>query len=91
MLTQAAREKMNNAIETDDSLRLPSQPIDRLVSPLSRFLKIESSSGVLLLGCALAALVIANSPLADSYEAFWKSKIGFTVQQFLHHADFRVG
>ncbi len=80
---------MNNAIETDDSLRLPSQPIDRLVSPLSRFLKIESSSGVLLLGCALAALVIANSPLADSYEAFWKSKIGFTVGEFTFYHSLR--
>ena len=82
-------DPVNIPLKPDESLQLPSQPIDRLVSPLSRFLRIESSSGFLLLACAFAALIIANSPLADEYEAFWKSKVGFTVGGFTFYHSLR--
>lgn len=59
------------------------------MSPLSRFLRIESSSGVLLLACALAALIIANSPLADAYAGFWKTKVGFSVGDFTFYHSLR--
>ncbi len=82
-------EPVNIPPKPDESLQLPWQPIDRLVSPLSRFLRIESSSGFLLLACALAALIIANSPLANEYQAFWKSKVGFTVGGFTFYHSLR--
>jgi NhaA family Na+:H+ antiporter len=80
---------VNNSLQPDESLHLPSQPIDRLVSPLSRFLRIESASGLLLLACAFAALIIANSPLADEYAAFWKSEVGITVGGFTFYHSLR--
>ena len=39
--------------------------------PLRAFLAAEASGGIVLLVAALAALVWANSPFADSYESFW--------------------
>jgi len=80
---------LNTPDKLDEYLQLPAQPIDRFVSPLSRFLRIESSSGILLLACAFAALIIANSPLAGAYEAFWKTKVGFTVGDFNFYHSIR--
>jgi NhaA family Na+:H+ antiporter len=51
---------------------LPRPPVQQWVKPLVRFLEIESASGVLLLVCAIAALVLANSPWAGVFLDFWK-------------------
>jgi NhaA family Na+:H+ antiporter len=40
----------------------------RLLTPLEEFIHRQTTSGVLLMICAVAALVIANSPLRESYE-----------------------
>ncbi len=40
---------------------------DRLLTPLEEFIHRQTTSGVLLMLCALAALAIANSPLAEGY------------------------
>ena len=40
---------------------------DRLLTPLEEFIHRQTTSGVLLMLCALAALVIANSPLGPGY------------------------
>lgn len=38
-----------------------------LVSAIRQFLRLESASGLLLVGAAVAAMVVANSPLATTY------------------------
>jgi len=57
-------------------MRLPSSllevPFSRWAQPLTRFLHVESASGVVLLVCTAAALTLANSPWADAYRAFWQ-------------------
>ena len=55
------------------------RPIEFLVDPLKRFMLIEAADGGILLLAALAALVIANSPLGSSYLAFWQNDFGFVV------------
>lgn len=40
----------------------------RLVTPFEEFIHRQSSSGILLMLCALAALIIANSPLQEGYK-----------------------
>ena len=62
--------------------RLPTEPIDRLVKPLARFLHVEAASGVVLLACTLTALLLANSPCAEAYLSLWKTEIGFGVGDF---------
>lgn len=48
--------------------RDPKHPIIRA---FESFTRIETASGLLLLGCAVLALIWANSPLAESYSAIW--------------------
>jgi Na+:H+ antiporter, NhaA family len=51
-----------------------------ILSPFQKFVRIESISGILLLAATIIALVWANSPFGESYQALWQYKIGFTTQ-----------
>jgi NhaA family Na+:H+ antiporter len=51
---------------------------------------VEAASGIVLLACTLAALLLANSPWADAFLKFWKTPIGFhigglTADYYLQH------
>lgn len=57
--------------------------------PIERFLHIEAASGIILIGAAAVALIWANSPWADSYDALWHTpfRIGigdWTMEKSLH-------
>lgn len=52
---------------------------ERAFANLERFLHIEAVSGIVLLIAAVAALIWANSPAADSYEALWHTPLTFGV------------
>jgi NhaA family Na+:H+ antiporter len=54
-------------------------PARRLVAPLVRFFQIESSGGLVLLACTVAALLLANSPLADAFHRLWEIEVGVTA------------
>ena len=49
---------------------------------LTHFLHLEATGGVVLLVCAVGALIWANSPWAASYTAFWKTEISLTFGDF---------
>src|SRR5207245_58424 len=51
-------------------------PWSRWLRPLVRFMAVESSSGFVLLACAVAALVLANSPWAVVVADFWHTSVG---------------
>lgn len=62
----------------------------KLMTPLEHFIKGETNSGMLLVACALIALVIANSPLYHAYEALMETQWvigteGFSLKLSLHH------
>ena len=61
---------------------LPDRPIQRLGRPLTAFMHIESASGVVLLICTAIALLAANSPYAEVYDAFWHHEIRVAVGDF---------
>lgn len=61
---------------------LPEQPIQRYVDPLTRFMHIESAGGIVLLVCTVVSLVLANSPLGESFIKFWKTPIGFAIGNY---------
>jgi Na+:H+ antiporter, NhaA family len=50
--------------------------INRPRSALREFVRTESAGGIVLMAAAVAALVVANSPLADAYFAALKSYVG---------------
>ncbi len=54
-------------------------PIDYFIKPMSRFMHNSTSSGIVLFIAALAALIMANSPLSEFYKSLWEYKftIGF--------------
>ncbi|UCE86325.1 MAG: Na+/H+ antiporter NhaA [Deltaproteobacteria bacterium] len=61
---------------------LPREPISRITQPLEEFMHVESSSGIVLLLATVTALVLANSPAADGFLAFWKTPVGFEFGAF---------
>ncbi|MBW8332552.1 MAG: Na+/H+ antiporter NhaA [Prolixibacteraceae bacterium] len=54
-------------------------PIDYLIKPMGRFMNKSTTSGIVLFIAALAALIMANSPLSEFYKSLWEYKftIGF--------------
>ncbi len=67
----------------------PQQLTERALAALERFSHIEAVSGIVLLLAAIAALVWANSPAAESYEHFWHTQVtlglgDFSVSRSLH-------
>jgi NhaA family Na+:H+ antiporter len=63
---------------------------DRVLTPLEEFIHRQTTSGLLLMGCALVALGIANSPWADGYHSLLATTFtigteGFHLSKSLHH------
>ena len=57
----------------------PKAPIDRLLLPFQRFLRMEAAGGVVLLAATALALIWANSPWADSYQSLWNTRVVASV------------
>ncbi len=53
------------------------EPIEEALMPFKEFLRSKSTGGILLILCAITALVWANSTWAESYIALWQTP--FTV------------
>ncbi|MEP3837317.1 MAG: Na+/H+ antiporter NhaA [Algibacter sp.] len=53
-----------------------------ILSPFQKFVKIESSSGILLLLATILALIWANSSFSESYQSLWQYKVGITTESF---------
>ncbi|MCC6660562.1 MAG: Na+/H+ antiporter NhaA [Phycisphaerales bacterium] len=54
-------------------------PVDIIVGPVARFLRLEAASGIVLLACTAAALAWANSPWAGAYT------------DLFHHRELTIG
>ena len=54
---------------------VPPAAIDRILRPFQQFAERETSSGLVLLGCAIAALAWANSPWGATYEHLWEQQV----------------
>src|SRR5690554_5540244 len=50
-------------------------PIERMLSPFQQFAKRSTAGGIVLLACAIVALLWANSPLADAYFRLWNTPV----------------
>jgi len=61
---------------------LPDRPIQRLQRPVTAFMRIQSASGVVLLICTAIALIVANSPYAEVYQAFWHHELRIAIGKF---------
>jgi len=61
------------------------RPIERLLSPFTRFARLEAAGGLVLLVATVAALVWANSPWAASYHAFWHRDLSIGLGRAMVH------
>ncbi|ASG68861.1 Na+/H+ antiporter NhaA [Francisella halioticida] len=64
------------------SVRLPKEFINKLSNPLSRFLHIEAISGLILLFSTIVALILSNSPWANSFSQIWETKLGVHISSY---------
>ncbi|WP_376711383.1 Na+/H+ antiporter NhaA [Pseudochrobactrum lubricantis] len=66
----------------------PARPLrGRINSTLRQFLDNEASGGLVLMGVALLAIIVANSPLADSYFAALHVYLGpLSIQHWINDA-----
>jgi len=56
--------------------------VKKLLTPIQKFVRIESLSGMLLFGATILALILANSPLADRFQSLWQYKMGISTSGF---------
>ena len=56
----------------------PTEPIDRLIAPIQRFLRVETTSGIILIVATVVALLWANFGGAI-YSYVWNLNVGFTL------------
>lgn len=52
------------------------------ISPLEKFVQIESFSGILLIAATIVALFWANSSFGEIYSNLWSYKLGFEIGDF---------
>lgn len=67
---------------SNDLARLPVKPVDRIIKPLARFLRVEAAGGFLLLLVICIALALANSPFANAFLSLWETPLGLTLGTF---------
>jgi NhaA family Na+:H+ antiporter len=53
-----------------------------ITKPINQFIKLETSSSIVLFSATVAALIIANSPFGDQFLNFWKNYITFSLPGF---------
>ncbi|MCB0299130.1 MAG: Na+/H+ antiporter NhaA [Calditrichaeota bacterium] len=61
----------------------PPSPIERMLSPIQEFLKLETSGGILLMLFTAIALVWANSPYSEAYQHLWQTPFTIGLGDFV--------
>jgi NhaA family Na+:H+ antiporter len=86
-MTQSKEPWKSPIWRSEPAFLYSKRPIARYVGrPAAEFLKIEPAAGVVLVICAVLAMLWANSPWAASYEAVWGLEISLHIGDFeLHH------
>ncbi len=86
-----SQQHKDNELPADERFNAPLEKVfDKIVSPFEEFVHQETTSGLLLMACALVALVVANSMLAEAYAHILHTSVGFQVggwhlEKTLHH------
>jgi len=81
----------NNQVDIPENPDAPLEKIfDKIASPFEEFIHHETASGLLLMACAIIALITANSALSHSYEHLLHTPVGFSfgdwgLEKTLHH------
>lgn len=85
-MTEPTHKKGNSTLAGPQSkpvLPKPSAPIDRVLSPFQRFLRLEAAGGITLIIATVLALAWANSPWSASYTDLFSTKVVAGVGSFV--------
>jgi Na+:H+ antiporter, NhaA family len=52
----------------------------RIIQPIQDFIRLESSAGLILLGCTIITLILANSPLQQYYTSLWQIELPVGIE-----------
>lgn len=64
----------------------PDTPVRKIITPVERLMKVETTGGIVLIIMTLAALLWANlSP--STYEHFWHLPFSLTIGSWIGHGD----
>jgi Na+:H+ antiporter, NhaA family len=60
-------------------------PIDQILKPVSRFIHLEFTGGIVLFASVIIAIIWANTPWAESYHHLWETKfaVGIDGKRFV--------
>lgn len=59
--------------------QLPKEYVDWLTQPMTRFFRVEAAAGSVLLIFTIAALILSNSPWAETFLSIWDVHVGITA------------
>jgi len=87
---------MNEEVNADPKVKTGiyhapcEKSFDKILTPFEELIHRQTTSGLLLMGTAVLALVLANGPLASAYEHVVHTLIGvnigsWTLEITLHH------
>ncbi len=82
---------MSERIQSPDSYYAPWEKIfGRILTPFEEFIHQQAAGGIVLIGCAVLALVLANGPLAEQYADLLHVHVtigigGWELDHSLHH------
>jgi len=75
-----SKPSQNQRVPHPDDIDHPLEvAIERIGKPFDVFLHNQGSSGIMLFGCAVIALWLANSEYAEQYHQFFQTLVGITV------------
>lgn len=68
-------------------IEMPMTAVYRWLTPVRKFLHVQAASGLVLLGCTVLALLLANSGAAEEFASFWKAPFGITLGPLVLDGD----
>ena len=51
-------------------------------APINQFIRLETSSSIILFGATILALILANSPISEDFLGLWKKYVTFSLPGF---------
>ncbi len=93
-LTKYQAEMKQEPAQSSPNSKSSNAPLERvfnkIVTPFEEFIHNETTSGLLLMACAIVALIVANTALLHSYESLLHTNVSFSfgdwqLEKTLHH------
>ncbi|MET3113948.1 NhaA family Na+:H+ antiporter [Pedobacter sp. CG_S7] len=69
---------------------MQKSPIDKIIAPVSRFIHLEYTSGIVLFLSVIVAIVWANSAFADSYQHLWHLPLSVGFDKYLFEQPLHI-